>query len=80
MSALGQKQICAAHGLCPPRAKGGSHFKDHATGFWSSRRSARPPAWSRYHRRGQADRCALSGGISGTEARYVQVPSNPFAV
>src|SRR5262245_60966189 len=43
MSALGQKQTCAAHGSCPPRAKGGSHFKvcwagklvigDHVTGF-----------------------------------------------
>src|SRR5215467_6428879 len=43
MSAMGQKQTCAAHGSCPPRAKGGSHFKvcwagklvigDHVTGF-----------------------------------------------
>src|SRR5262245_17899794 len=43
MSALGQKQTCAAHGSCPPKAKGGSHFKvcwagklvigDHVTGF-----------------------------------------------
>ena len=24
---MGQKQTCAAHGSCPPRAKGGSHFK-----------------------------------------------------
>src|SRR6476661_5522173 len=43
MSAIVQKQTCAAHGSCPPRAKGGSHFKvcwagklaigDHVTGF-----------------------------------------------
>ena len=67
MSAKGQKQTCAAHGSCPPRAKGGSHFKgcwagklvicDHVTGFLII--------------------AAVGGGSKCTEARYVQATSNP---
>src|SRR5262245_24555195 len=39
MSALGQKQTCAAHGSCPPKAKGGSHFNllGRQIGHWRSR-------------------------------------------
>src|SRR4029450_11092582 len=85
MSAMGQKQTRAAHGSCPPRAKGGSHFKvcwagklvigDHVTGFLiSARRGPRFDPDIIGEAKPTAERAAA--GSKRTEARYGQASSH----
>ena len=81
--------MCSA-GSCPPRAKGGSHFKvcwarklvigDHVAGFLIIAAVGAASGLIQISWRGQADRCALSGGSKAPKRGTCRPPAIRSAV